>query len=43
LGAKALKDLPPRVESLERGIAKRFWSEDLSERDGVYGMRRSRM
>jgi len=41
LGAKALKDLPPRVESLEQGIAKRFWSEDLSEQDAVYGIRRS--
>jgi hypothetical protein len=35
LGAKALKDLPPRVGSLLRGISERFWSEDLSEREGV--------
>jgi len=25
-----------REESLKRGIARRFWSEDLSEQDGVW-------
>ena len=37
----ALKDLPAMVESLVRVTVRKMWSDDLSERDGVEGVKRS--
>ena len=35
MGAMALKDLPPRLESPVRGTERRLWFSDLRQREGV--------